>query len=177
MGAAHGGERERGVPGEDGLRLALALGVVVLQIGLVVPGQVRADRPGGRVHAFLRHRGVPRDGRQGGGSRIVDLDGGRHDVPPGAAGEGADGDRGLHRGVADLVDDHVEGARTEGGGEGGPVVAVDDEVLDAGRRQGGAAVDDRHPVSGGMCPLDQELSEVAASADDADPLHAPILET
>ncbi|RZE03854.1 hypothetical protein C0Q64_10260 [Streptomyces albidoflavus] len=107
-------------------------------------------------------------GRQGSGRGVVDLDGGGHDVAPGAAGEGAGGDRGLHRGVADLVHHDVEGAGAECGRQGRLVVAVGDEAGDAGGWRGGAAVDDRDLMARHEQAFHQELSEVPASADDAD---------
>lgn len=52
-------------------------------------------------------------------------------------GEDAAGGGGLARGVADLVEDDVERPVAEDGFESGLVVAVGDEVLDAGRGRRG----------------------------------------
>lgn len=113
--------RERPGRREHGLRLPLALAVVGVEERGVVPGESEVDGRGQGIDVRLPDGGD-------GVLVLVDLDGGRQHIAAGAAGEDAHGDGCLPRGVADLVDDHVEAARAERRAQRLLVVAVGDEV-------------------------------------------------
>nr|BBJ50630.1 hypothetical protein SAVMC3_32590 [Streptomyces avermitilis] len=165
MGDAYGGVREGGVRREDRLGLTLALAVVAVEELRVVPGEVEVDGDRTRVEGVLAHR-------RGGVLVLVHLDRRRHQIPPGAAGEDAAGDRRLARGVADLVDDDVEGARAQRAFQGSLLIAVGDEMNGAGRRCRRTAVDDGDAVSGGHQPGDEPLPEIPVPANDAHFTHS-----